>query len=94
MKNKLVSMDDVNLGVLIKKSEDEDGYIVNAYDADYARCPMCESNNITYGEPDPDSVFIYRVHVCDDCATTWEERYDLVRVTIEPGNVEVIEKLM
>jgi predicted Zn-dependent protease with MMP-like domain len=94
MKNKLVSIDDINLGVLIKKSENDDGDIVNTCDADYARCPMCESRNIVYGDPEPDSVFIYRTHVCDDCATTWEERYDLVRVIIEPGDVEVIERLM
>jgi hypothetical protein len=94
MENKLVSVDDVNLGVLIKKSENDDGHIVNACDADYARCPMCESKNITYGEPEPDSIFIYRIHACDDCTTTWEERYDLVRVIIEPGDMEVIERLM
>jgi hypothetical protein len=90
MNEKLVSIEDINLGVLVVKIDDE--YTVNVCDADYARCPMCESPNITYGEPDPDGIFIYRIHACDECGTTWEERYDLVRVTINPGKLKIIEE--
>ena len=90
--NELVSIEDIELGVIVNKENDTQ--LMTTYDADFARCPMCESRKINYGEPEPDNVFIYRTHTCDDCGTTWEERYDLVRVNIEPGDLTIIEKLL
>jgi hypothetical protein len=86
MNEELVSVEDVNLGVLVRKIDSK--YTVNTCDADYAGCPVCESSDITYGEPDPDSIFIYRIHTCNNCGTTWEERYDLAIVTINPGRLK------
>ncbi len=88
--SKLVSLNDINLGVMVYKSDDEQ--LMSTEDADFDRCPMCESPNITYGEPEPDATTIYRIHACDECGTTWDERYDLVSVYIEPGNLDIIEK--
>ena len=89
--SKLISVNDVDLGVMVYKPNDDE-QLVNMGDADFHRCPMCESPNITYGEPEPDATFIYRVHACDECGTTWDERYDLVSVHINPGNLHIIEK--
>ena len=92
-KDQVVSMDDVNLGAVIKKSEDDDGYVVSAPDADFTRCPVCESEDISYGDCDPDGIFIYRAHTCQRCGTVWDERYDLVQVTIEPGDTDIIDAI-
>ena len=91
MKQELLSVDDIDLGVIVKKSDDDDGYLVNAGDADYTRCPMCGSPNIAFGETEPDNIFIYRTHACDECGTTWEERYDLVQIKINVGDLKIIE---
>lgn len=80
-KNKLVGIDDINLGVVVERDNNEE--IKVATDADYSRCPVCESACVEYGGCDTDSVFVYRVHKCTDCGCEWEERYDLVRVKIK-----------
>ena len=51
-----------------------------AIDADLNECPVCGSQDIDYGEPDPDSVFIYREHKCKGCGFEYQERYVLERV--------------
>lgn len=90
------TIDDVNLGVVVIENEDRDDETkktVPVEDADFYRCPVCDSPNITYGDCEPESLFIYRVHACDECATTWEERYDLVQVKIENGKFKTPKEL-
>ena len=81
---------DIDLGVDIYK-DNEFQETINCEDADYDRCPMCESYEIEFGDCDPENVFIYRIHKCKTCNTEWEERYDLVQVRITIGNLEIIE---
>jgi len=88
-KQKLVSYEDVNLGTLI--IDGFDSQIVEMDEADFGVCPKCGSLNITYGDTETENIFIYRVHTCYDCGTTWKERYDLTRVEIEEGKITVIE---
>jgi formate dehydrogenase maturation protein FdhE len=83
----LVSISDVDLGVEIHE-DDEYKDTVGASDADFHECPVCGSDDITYGDSEEESVFIYRVHRCNKCETTWEERYDLVQVRIEKGETD------
>lgn len=92
-KKKLTSHDDITLGVMVHKTQDDDGFLVEPDVADFHLCPECESPNITYGEPEPESFIIYRTHACDECFTTWEERYDMVRVRIEPISEKRITKV-
>jgi len=77
----LVGIDKINLGCTIITDE-TDEQLVSSELADYDVCPKCKSNNIDWGEPDPDGTIIYREHTCLNCETTWEERYDLVQVRI------------
>ncbi len=86
--NTLVSSNQINLGVEVVDSDTE---IKNPFDADFDRCPKCESNNINWGEPDSEGVLIYRLHQCNNCGTRWEEKYELTRVEITEGNTEKIE---
>ncbi|MDD3477222.1 MAG: hypothetical protein PHI38_10165 [Sulfurimonas sp.] len=53
---------------------------INAAEADMFECPMCGSQEIKYGDPEPDGLFIYRIHECKNCKFTFEERYALDRV--------------
>jgi uncharacterized protein with PIN domain len=84
--NQLVIEDDINLGVEIE--DNQNGIIntqkVSAPDADYQRCPVCESNLIQFDakEVDYESFFVYRTHQCRKCNTKWEERYTLTKVII------------
>lgn len=80
---KLISIDDVCLGVKIIDQNNQ-VKVVESTEADFDVCPSCGSNDIEYGKCDPDSIFIYREHVCI-CGCNWKERYDLVRVTIKGG---------
>jgi len=82
--NKLTPVSDINLGVEIL---DNGKYkeTVSAHEADFHECPKCGSDDISYGESECESVFIYRVHRCNTCDASWEERYDLVRVEIKKG---------
>jgi len=84
----LVSSSQINLGVEVVDSDTE---IKNPFNADFDRCPKCESNDIDWGELDPDNVLIYREHRCNNCGTKWEEKYELTRVIITEGDVEKIE---
>ncbi len=72
-----------DLGVLIIKEENGEQTTVETSEADFDCCPVCKNENITYGEPEPESLFVYREHTCNECQTVWEERYDLVRVVIK-----------
>lgn len=40
-------------------------------------CPICQSENVSYGvlEPDDDGIF-YPVE-CDNCGATWNECYNI-----------------
>ena len=88
--NPLCGESEINLGVEVYEDE-ELKEIKNPGDANYSRCPMCESSSIEYGGEEPEDVVIYRVHRCTNCNTSWEERYDLVKVSITTGDVEKIE---
>ncbi len=61
--------------------------------ADFSNCPVCGSINITYGDSEEEAFFIYRIHSCDECFSTWEERYDLTQVRIESAAYKNIEKV-
>jgi len=78
----LIGESSIELGVEIYKGDKLDS-LLEVSEADYDVCPVCGSDNIEFGSPDAESCFIYRVHVCQKCGSQWEERYDLVRVTIE-----------
>ena len=86
--NKLTSISDIDLGVEILDN-DEYKETVGVCDADFHECPKCGSEDISYGESEEESVFIYRVHRCNVCDASWEERYDLVKVRIEEGEKDV-----
>ena len=76
------NIDTHDIGVIVENGKDKQ--IVQAFDADYDRCPSCESAEIEYGEFEPESgVMAYRTHVCLECGCSWEERYDLVKVVIK-----------
>ena len=40
-------------------------------------CPICGSENITYGEIEPYGEGIYYPAICDDCGATFKECYHL-----------------
>ena len=90
-KKVLVGVSDVNLGTEIYY----DGIVERdstkeVSEADFNKCPKCGSESINYDAKgiEPESVFVYRTHACNDCDTSWEERYDLVTVTITPSKGE------
>ena len=78
----LVSVDEINLGCKIILNEDKEE-IKTSNDSNFDCCPKCKSNNVIFGNPDLAGTIIYREHICNDCETTWEERYDLVKVRID-----------
>lgn len=71
-----------DLGVLVIEKSGKQATI-KPIEADFDCCPVCKSENITYGNPEPESLFIYREHTCNDCEMVWEERYDLVKIEIK-----------
>ena len=78
----LIGISKINLGVEIYKKDDFLSKVAEPSDADFNQCPVCGSKDIAFGKCEPDSVIIYRVHKCNKCGTSWEERYDLVKVKI------------
>lgn len=86
MKNrKLIGISSIDLGVEIYRDGNANrSKVVGPDESDYSYCPKCKSSNIEYdiNGIEPESICVYRVHKCLSCNTKWEERYDLVRVTI------------
>ena len=76
------NVDDSNVQVIVENKIDNSNQLLDAGEADWDNCPQCDSENVDYGECDPDTVFVYRIHTCQDCGTKWEERYDLVKIRI------------
>jgi Zn-finger nucleic acid-binding protein len=74
-----------NLGILIIDEVNSKETTVEIAEADFETCPICKGTNISYGETEPESLFIYRIHTCNNCNTSWEERYDLVKLRIIKG---------
>jgi hypothetical protein len=89
---KLYSIRNVDIGIDIYDNEIYQETI-NDQDANWDRCPKCESTQIDFDhDTDIDSYFYYRTHLCLNCHTMWEERYDMVQIKITEGNTEIIEK--
>jgi hypothetical protein len=84
-KDKLVNINDVNLGVVILEDGESIGKTVPIDEGDFQVCPECGGSDIEYdiNGIEPESVFVYRVHECNKCGTKWDERYDLTQVVIE-----------
>lgn len=82
---KLESIYTVDLGVSVEfdgMDKSDEVLPVAEAEADFDKCPHCDSDNIDYGDVEPGGAFIYRTHRCLACDTTWEERYDLVKVAV------------
>ena len=81
---KVVGVSSVALGVEIQKGEDTK--VVPVDEGDFSECPECGSTDIQYDVKgiEPEAIFVFRVHSCSNCGTTWEERYDLTTVKITP----------
>lgn len=76
------NIDSINVQVIIENEIEKSKQILDAYQADWDTCPQCNSDNIEWGDAEPDGALIYRIHSCEDCGVKWEERYDLVKVRI------------
>jgi len=87
MSKKLISVNSNDITVGVEVEERLNGEVVDfgiktVLEADFEECPNCGTSDITWGDPELDGAFIYRVHSCNSCSCSWEERYDLVRVRI------------
>lgn len=40
-------------------------------------CPVCESEQVSYGTLEPDDDGIFYPVTCDKCGATWHECYDI-----------------
>ncbi len=81
----LRGVSDINLGVEIIDGKTLDQKTVTMEDGDFSECPDCGSTDISYDVNgiEPEGTFVYRCHACRKCGTSWDERYDLVQVTIQ-----------
>ena len=87
----LVNSDDIDLGtIIIDESIGQSilhtqSKLVTPFEADFDKCPRCGSENLFFGECEPEALFVYRTHNCNDCELSWTERYDLVQVHLQEG---------
>lgn len=84
-KKYITGISDINLGVEIY----ENGIFqetVSSSDGSFILCPVCNSSDIESGRLDGLDVIIWRTKMCNNCGTTFKERFDICKVSIDNQN--------